>query len=191
MLYTCWDIGISSLRTGILDYWLPLAPHNEINSFIEFLDRKNMGRAVGIMQLSCIQSELLVFKFLKKIICICSRHIEFLSDNIDAIFVTFRSPTIFRKVAFQLVSCGLEMAAKRSAWWAILPHLAVEGLNTIFVLSHNVHREPRKDPSNRGLNEHGYISNTARNWTHNLFLPPWVVLDLFGNGHWIKIKKTF
>ena len=33
-------------------------------------------------------------------------------------------------------------------------------------------REPRRDPSNRRLNEHGiYISDTARNRTHNLFRP--------------------
>ena len=98
MLYTCWDISISSLRTAILDFWLPLAPHNIVYSFIEFLDQENMGRAVGIIQLSCNQTELLFFlKFFQKITAICSRHLKFLSDNIDAIIVSLCSPTIFKK----------------------------------------------------------------------------------------------
>ena len=44
-----------------------------------------MGRAVGIMQLSGIQSELLFFFKCQKITAICSCHLGFLSDNIDAI----------------------------------------------------------------------------------------------------------
>ena len=47
----------------------------------------------------------------------------------------------------------------------------------IFFFKHNfcvkpcVPREPRRDPSNRRLNEHGIYIRTARNRTHNLFRP--------------------
>ena len=59
--------SIFSLRAAILDFWLPLTPYNLENIFIEFLNLENMGRAVGFMQLSCIQSELLVcWRFWKK-----------------------------------------------------------------------------------------------------------------------------
>ena len=43
-----------------------------------------------------------------------------------------------------------------------------------FCVKPYVPREPRRDPSNRRLNEHGiyiYISDTARNRTHNLSVP--------------------
>ena len=49
---------------------------------------------------------------------------------------------------------------------------------TAYVFKHNfcvkpyVPREARRDPTNRRLNKHGiYISDTARNRTHNLFRP--------------------
>ena len=35
-----------------------LAIHNVENSFTEFLDLENMGIAVGIMQLRCLQAEI-------------------------------------------------------------------------------------------------------------------------------------
>ena len=78
MLYTCWDISISSLITAILDFWLPLAPYNIENSFIEFLDLENMGKVVGIMQLACIQSELLFFlKFFNKLLPFAAAILDF------------------------------------------------------------------------------------------------------------------
>ena len=58
-----------------------------------------------------------------------------------------------------------------------------------------VPREPRRDPSNRRLYEHGiwYISDTARNRTHNLFRPKCAPIPL---GHsdgqrsqWQKVSK--
>ena len=78
LVFPCWNswcIQQSSLRIptcAILNFWLPLAPHNIVNSFIEFLDQENMGRAVGISQLSCIQSELLLFYGFSK----NNRHIQ-------------------------------------------------------------------------------------------------------------------
>ena len=46
-------------------------------------------------------------------------------------------------------------------------------LNTIFVLSHMYPENSERDPSNRRLNimNMGYISDTARNRTHDLFRP--------------------
>ena len=51
-----------------------------------------------------------------------------------------------------------------------------------FVSSHVYPRKPRRDPSNRRLYEHGvgYISDTARNRTHNLFRPKCAPIPL---GH--------
>ena len=56
-----------------------------------------MGRAVGIMQLSCLQTELLFFLSFSKNNRHLQPHLGFLSDNIDAIIVPLCSPTIFRK----------------------------------------------------------------------------------------------
>ena len=67
ILNTCCVISISSSKAAILDFRLPLAPHHIVYGFFVFLDQENMGRAVEIMQLSCIQTELFSFlKFFKK-----------------------------------------------------------------------------------------------------------------------------
>ena len=42
-------------------FWLLLASHTMENIFIEFLNFENMGVAVGILQLCCIHTEILVF----------------------------------------------------------------------------------------------------------------------------------
>ena len=56
----------------------------------------------------------------------------------------------------------------------------VEFLNTIFVLSHYVLREPRRDPSNRiGSMNMGYVSDTARIRTPNLFHPECAPISLY------------
>ena len=54
--------------------------------------------------------------------------------------------------------------------------------NTIFVSRHMLPREPRRDPRNCRFSEHGiwYISDTARNRTHNLFPPKCAPIPL---GH--------
>ena len=97
MLYTCWDISISSLRTAILDLWLPLTPQNIENSFIEFPDQENIDITVGIFSYLAYNQSYWFFKVFQKITASCSRHLGFLSEDIDAISVTFCSPTIFRK----------------------------------------------------------------------------------------------
>ena len=43
--------------------------------------------------------------------------------------------------------------------------------NIMYASSHNIPREPRRNPSNRRLYEHDIIFDTARNRTHDLFRP--------------------
>ena len=43
---------------AILDFWLPLASHNIVTSFVEFLALENMGLAVGISFLRIIGAEI-------------------------------------------------------------------------------------------------------------------------------------
>ena len=72
-----------------------------------------------------------------------------------------------------LASVSLASVRQRLSSAINIMRLPTTIFNTIFVSSRNVPREPRRDPSNRRLYEHGiwYISNTARNRTHNLFRP--------------------
>ena len=67
-----------------------------------------MGGAVDIMQLSCIQTELLVFLSFSK----NNRHLQY------KLLCHFVSQPYLEKVTrvFRSVPCGSEMAAKRSVW---------------------------------------------------------------------------
>ena len=51
-------MSIPCLWAAILDFRLSIASHNIGNSFNEFVDLENMGIAVGIVQLCCIQFEI-------------------------------------------------------------------------------------------------------------------------------------
>ena len=55
---------------------------------------------------------------------------------------------------------------------------------SILVSSHMYPENFRRDPSNRRLNEHGILSGTARNRTHDLFRPKWEPIPLgHSNNH--------
>ena len=51
-------MGSSGLAAAILDFRLPVTSDGVCNSAIVFLDPENMGVAVGIILLSCLQAEI-------------------------------------------------------------------------------------------------------------------------------------
>ena len=66
-----------------------------------------------------------------------------------------------------------------------------------FFFQHNfcvkpyVPREPRKDPSNRGSMSMGYISDTARNRTHNLFRPKQESIPLSHSDSYVEWRPLY
>ena len=51
-------MGSSGLAAAILDFRLPVTSDGVCNGAVVFLDPENMGAAVGIILLSCLQAEI-------------------------------------------------------------------------------------------------------------------------------------
>jgi hypothetical protein len=60
MLYRSWDTGTSGLAAAILNFPLPVSRWILHNNVMKFPDPDNVGLAVGISLLSCIEADIYV-----------------------------------------------------------------------------------------------------------------------------------
>ena len=64
------------MAAAILKFRLPVSRRRLADSAIEFPDPENMGVAVGISLLSCIEAEI-------QVLPVGRRHLEFLTSGVD------------------------------------------------------------------------------------------------------------